>query len=116
MAEGFFRMVKQHADIEDTIRDYIEGWYNSDADRMEKALHPDLAKRGYRLDEATGNPSFLNVSAASMVEYTKTGSGKLDAKTDPDISIEIFSICKNIASAIVSSLAGVSKSHQQMLS
>jgi len=38
-----------HASDADEIRaaclDYIEGWYTADAARMEKALHPDLAKR-----------------------------------------------------------------------
>jgi hypothetical protein len=31
-----------------TALDYTEGWYAGDAARMERALHPELAKRMYR--------------------------------------------------------------------
>lgn len=38
------------AAIKQTALDYIEGWYEGNAERMERALHPDLAKRiGKRL-------------------------------------------------------------------
>ena len=30
--------------------DYVEGWFDGDADRMRRALHPDLAKRRLRAD------------------------------------------------------------------
>jgi hypothetical protein len=33
------------AAIRTTALDYIEGWYDADAARMEQALHPHLAKR-----------------------------------------------------------------------
>ena len=33
------------AGITRTALDYIEGWYTGDATRMERALHPELAKR-----------------------------------------------------------------------
>ena len=31
--------------IRATVSDYIEGWFDGDAERMERALHPELAKR-----------------------------------------------------------------------
>lgn len=34
-----------YAEIERTALDYIEGWYDGDAGRMERSLHPQLAKR-----------------------------------------------------------------------
>ena len=33
------------AAIKQTALDYVEGWYEGNAERMERALHPDLAKR-----------------------------------------------------------------------
>ena len=33
------------AAIRATALDYIEGWYEGNAERMERALHPELAKR-----------------------------------------------------------------------
>ena len=38
--------VTDRAAIEACVRDYIEGWYTGDAARMDRALHPELAKRG----------------------------------------------------------------------
>ncbi|PYS59909.1 MAG: hypothetical protein DMF76_15225, partial [Acidobacteria bacterium] len=35
----------ESAAITRTALDYIEGWYAGDAARMERALHPELAKR-----------------------------------------------------------------------
>jgi hypothetical protein len=35
----------EEAAIRATALDYVEGWYTGDAARMERALHPELAKR-----------------------------------------------------------------------
>ncbi|MCP4572801.1 MAG: nuclear transport factor 2 family protein [bacterium] len=64
-----------HAAIEATVRDYVDGWYAGDAERMERALHPDLTKRVVRTLPTGGE--FLNsVSASNMVAYTAAGFGK----------------------------------------
>jgi len=36
--------------IRQTALDYIQGWYTGDGARMERALHPELAKRIVRSD------------------------------------------------------------------
>jgi hypothetical protein len=104
-------MDKRHAEIEGVIRDYIEGWYCSDAERMTDALHPDLAKRGYHVVEATDRSNLVPVTAASMVEYTRAGLGKLEPGIDPDISIKIFDVRENTASAVVQSIRYVDHVH-----
>ena len=38
--------------IEATVRDYFEGWFDGDAERMERALHPQLAKRARSATES----------------------------------------------------------------
>ena len=39
-------MTKTDAEaIVDTVLDYFEGWFDGDRARMERALHPELAKR-----------------------------------------------------------------------
>ena len=39
-------MTKTDAEaVTDTILDYFEGWFDGDTARMERALHPELAKR-----------------------------------------------------------------------
>ena len=33
-----------------TVMDYFEGWFDGNPERMERALHPNLDKRGVRVD------------------------------------------------------------------
>ena len=59
------------AAIKQTALDYIEGWYEGNAERMERALHPDLAKR-----IVTRKNTVNNMDAKSLVEATRQGGGK----------------------------------------
>ena len=49
-AAAFAVVPEDEAAIKATALDYLEGWYSGDAERMERALHPDLAKRIVRVD------------------------------------------------------------------
>jgi hypothetical protein len=51
--------------------DYIEGWYTKNAARMERALHPRLAKRMVWID-STGKSRLVDLTAAELVEGTRT--------------------------------------------
>ncbi len=42
--------------IRQTVLDYIESWYDGDAARMERSVHPDLAKRIVRPAEPPPAP------------------------------------------------------------
>jgi hypothetical protein len=55
--------------------DYAEGYYEGDAAKMERALHPDLAKRIVQKD-ARGNARVNHMSALSLVQVVRQGSGK----------------------------------------
>lgn len=67
--------------IRKTALDYIEGWYAGDAARMERALHPELAKRIISTDPKTGRSQFNHMGAMALVQRTRDGDGK---KTPPD--------------------------------
>ena len=56
--------------------DYIEGWYAGDALRMERALHPELAKRMISTDPKTGHSQFNHMGAMTLVQRTREGIGK----------------------------------------
>ena len=53
-----------------TALDYIEGFYTGDAARMERSLHPDLAKRIMRVDPATGKPRLDQQDAKRLIAIT----------------------------------------------
>jgi hypothetical protein len=76
--------------------DYIEGWYEGNAERMERALHPDLAKRGVFVDKKTGKIAMRSVGAAEMVKFTKAGAGKSPEKKEK-VKLTVLDVFKNTA-------------------
>jgi hypothetical protein len=89
------------AGIREAALNYIEGWYSGNAERMEKALHPELAKRIVRTDPATGRSSFSSMSALTLINGTRNGGGTrtLPAKQTKDV--RILDIFEGAASARV---------------
>jgi hypothetical protein len=59
------------AAIRQAALDYIEGYYTGDAARMERAVHPDLAKRIVRTNPANGRSALENMSAMTLVMITR---------------------------------------------
>lgn len=66
----------EDAAIKQAALDYIEGWYEGNAERMERALHPELAKRAVFTDSRSGQSRLQQMSAMTLVQYTKAGYGK----------------------------------------
>jgi hypothetical protein len=63
------------AAIRQTALDYIEGWYSGDGPRMERALHPELAKRMVSTDSKTGKSTLNQMGAMTLVQNTNKGYG-----------------------------------------
>ena len=78
--------------------DYIEGWYEGNAERMERALHPELAKRVVRTNSSTGQSRLDQMSAMSLVQGTRTGGGKNTPKEAQQKDLTILDIYQNAAS------------------
>lgn len=66
--------------ITKTALNYIEGWYEGDAARMESALHPELAKRMIYTDPKTGRSQFNHMGAMALVQGTRRGGGSQTPK------------------------------------
>jgi hypothetical protein len=79
------------AGLRATALDYIDGWYSGDAARMERALHPHLAKRLVYVDPQ-GQSRLVDLSALELVQSTRAGHGKtLAAERREDVTIlDIF--------------------------
>lgn len=74
------------AKIKQTALDYIEGWYAKDAARMERALHPDLAKR--MVATAPNGRSVLNqMSALTLVQTTRNKANADPATARREVTI-----------------------------
>ncbi|HYF40003.1 MAG TPA: nuclear transport factor 2 family protein [Gemmatimonadales bacterium] len=74
------------AAIRATALDYIEGWYNNDAARMERALHPRLVKRMVWVD-STGKSQLVDMTAAELVEGTRRHRTVPPAERRKDVQI-----------------------------
>jgi hypothetical protein len=91
---------EERAAIEATIADYYLGWYDGEPDRMARALHPQLAKRGW-LTERFGTETVDVDTFDSMVEWTRKGQGRT---TDPErrrYEVRAVEVYDDIASACV---------------
>jgi hypothetical protein len=58
------------AAIRATALDYIDGWYTNNASRMERALHPKLAKRMVWADSA-GKSHVMDLTALELIQGTR---------------------------------------------
>src|SRR5438067_12737858 len=78
------------------VRDYYESWYEGDAERMRRALHPNLAKRAPMASlisfrpALSGDPDSLDEdTATSLVESTPKGTGTTRVRTPEERAIDI---------------------------
>ena len=83
--------------IRKTAMDYIEGWYEGDAARMESALYPELAKRMIFTDPKTGHSQFNHMGAMQLVQNTRRGGGSKTPKEQQTKEITILDRFNNAA-------------------
>lgn len=86
------------AGIRAAALDYIQGYYTADAARMERAVHPDLAKRIIGRNER-GRSTLGHQSAMTLVQGTRNGGGSDTPEADRHDDVTIFDIYGNTASA-----------------
>src|SRR5438105_15612649 len=67
--------VTDQAAVTKAVLDYYEGWFEGDAARMERALHPELCKRSFRPEQA-GAGVLTAMTAPQMIVWTAEGDGK----------------------------------------
>ena len=85
------------AAIKVTALNYIEGWYEGNAERMESALHPELAKRMISTDPKTGHSQFNHMGAMQLVQNTRRGGGNQTPKDEQLKEITILDRFNNAA-------------------
>jgi hypothetical protein len=98
------------AAIRATALDYIDGWYAADGARMERALHPELAKRNVWSDSA-GRSHLIQMSALTLIMGTRGGGGsKIPAPQRSD-SVRILDIYGGAASVRVRAATWIDYMH-----
>jgi hypothetical protein len=100
---GFVSVVSQTADdatqtaIRQAALDYIEGWFEGNAERMDRALHPQLAKRLVAVNPQTGQERFTHLTKEQMVNFTKQGGGSRVPADQRNIKVTILDTTKTMA-------------------
>ena len=87
------------AAIRATALDYVEGWYAGDADRMARALHPELVKRILVTDTATGRSFIQTMGATALVNGTRHGYGKSTPADHRQRDVTVLDVFGNAAVA-----------------
>ncbi|HYH07618.1 MAG TPA: nuclear transport factor 2 family protein [Thermoanaerobaculia bacterium] len=72
--------------------DYAEGWYAGDAGRMNRAVHPDLAKRIVEQGKVD------STTAGELVDGTRRGYGTRTPKQMRQADVRILDVFRNAAS------------------
>jgi hypothetical protein len=86
------------AAIRQTALDYIEGWYEGNPERMERALHPELAKRIVETHPQSGRSRLNQIGAMTLVRQTRAGGGKNTPKEKQQKDVTILDVFENAAS------------------
>ncbi|NTU51738.1 MAG: nuclear transport factor 2 family protein [Candidatus Aminicenantes bacterium] len=100
---AFSPLVPQAADeatqsaVRQAALDYIEGWFEGNAERMDRALHPQLAKRLVAINPQTGQEMFTHLTKEQMVEFTRKGGGSRLPADKRGIKVTILDMTKTMA-------------------
>jgi len=89
---------KEKLAIKQAALDYAEGYYEGSGERMERAIHPLLFKRGFVTASPQGEPFLVFMNSEMLIEAARGGRGKVD----PDkrnISFEVLDLNQNTATA-----------------
>lgn len=76
------------AGIYAAAEDYIEGWYQGDPARTQRALHPQMAKRLIAADPTSGVNTVQHMDTATLVSYVERRVGQ----PAPDVQIKDITI------------------------
>jgi len=107
---GRAQTVADSAAIRATALDYIDGWYAADGARMERALHPELAKRNV-FSDPNGRSRLIQMSAMTLVQSTRSGGGSTIPAAERADSVKILDIYGGAASVRVRAATWIDYMH-----
>ncbi len=99
------------AAIRGAALDYIEGWYTGDAVRMERALHPELAKRILMANQNEPGKHFMHMTADQLIDGARRGGGSDSPAEEQRKEVKILDIFRGTASVRVDAQTWVDYLH-----
>lgn len=95
--------------VKQAILDYVEGVYEVDPSRIERSVHPDLAKRGFFVERDKTTESTMSFPA--FIEHAKTYNKDGQFPPDAPKEIIIYEILDHTASAKLIAAWGIDYMH-----
>ncbi|MEN8143915.1 MAG: nuclear transport factor 2 family protein [Gemmatimonadota bacterium] len=108
---GTAQTASDSAAIRGAALDYIEGWYTGDAVRMERALHPELAKRILMANSNEPGKHFMHMTADQLVDGARRGGGSNTPADEQRKEVRILDIFRGTASVRVDARTWVDYLH-----
>lgn len=89
------------AGIRTAALDYAEGWFEGNADRMARAVSPELVKRIVVRDTASGRDMIQGMGSTVLINSTRRGFGRSTPADKQQKEVRIFDIYRGAAVARV---------------
>ncbi|HEX9918776.1 MAG TPA: nuclear transport factor 2 family protein, partial [Pyrinomonadaceae bacterium] len=107
---------QQNADAEreavkQAVLDYVEGIYTVDATRIERSVHPELAKRGFFVKRGETAYSSDAMTFQQLVELARTYNKNGRVPKDAPKEVVIFDVSDQTASAKLTAVWGIDYIH-----
>ena len=102
---------QEHEAVKQAVLDYVEGVYNVEPSRIERSVHPDLAKGGFFQKEGETAYSFTSMTYAQMLELSKNYNKDGRMPQDAPKEVIIFDVLEQIATAKLTAWWGIDYMH-----
>ncbi len=99
------------AAIEEAALDYIQGYYSGDPERMEKALHPELAKRIVRNPPSGGEAVLEHMDATTLIDIARRMGQRPVPEDQRRADVRILDVFENVASVRVDAATWIDYLH-----
>jgi hypothetical protein len=97
--------------IRQVALEYIEAWYEADPVKMERVIHPELAKRIVLLDPIRGFDRLEPISALGLIIATRRGVGAMASEAERQVDITILDVYESAASVKIETANAVEYLH-----
>jgi Putative lumazine-binding len=97
--------------VKEAVLDYVEGVYQVSPNRIERSIHPDLAKRGFFIKKGEAVYSPHTMTFAQLVELSKNYNNDGHVPKDAPKDVVVYDISDQTASAKLTAVWGIDYMH-----
>lgn len=107
--------ISQNKDEKEQVKlavlDYVEGIYEVDASRIERSVHPDMAKRGFFIKKGETGYTGGTMTFQQLVELAKTYNKNGRVPKNAPKEVEVYDVLDQTASVKLTAVWGIDYMH-----